>query len=197
MNAALVALQSPGEIVGTAASWRKQGYKVRKGERCAGRITGGQFRPLAYFTAPQAQATDLEGFEPELPDAVTLERLSESLSARLAAGEKPVPALWAVAIEAGFREPDDMPADPPKRERRAKPAPKPVDSRPEPVDVAALVGEIRQRREQLDREREAIDADIGRLVRAAQDAPDVSVSGIAAELGLSRARLYQLAGGAD
>lgn len=95
MNAALVALQTPGEIVGTAASWRRQGYRVRKGERAAGRITGRGFWPLAYFTAEQASAGDLLDFEPPLPE-VTGAR--EELVARLKAGEKSRAALEAVAV---------------------------------------------------------------------------------------------------
>lgn len=97
MNAALVALQTPGEIVGTSASWRRQGYKVRKGERAAGRITAPGFWPLAYFTAPQAAAGDLEGFEPTLPPCERVEAFRSELSALLAAGEKPRLALETVA----------------------------------------------------------------------------------------------------
>lgn len=94
MNAALVALQSPGEIVGTAAYWRRQGCRVRKGERAAGRITGRGFWPLAYFTAEQAGATDLLDFEPECPQ---IAGAREELVARLRAGEKSKAALEAVA----------------------------------------------------------------------------------------------------
>lgn len=97
MNAALVALQTPGEIVGTSASWRRQGYRVRKGERLAGRITAPGFWPLPYFTAPQASAGDLEGFEPTLPAPERVQALRDTLSALLAAGEKPRIALETVA----------------------------------------------------------------------------------------------------
>lgn len=102
MNAALVALQSPGEIVGTSASWRKQGYKVRKGERLAGRITGRNFWPTAYFTAAQALATDLEGFEPTGLDAVELDILHAELLRCLDAGEKPRQVLQDIGE--GIRE---------------------------------------------------------------------------------------------
>jgi len=94
MNAALVALQTPGEIIGTAAAWRRQGYRVRTGERAAGRITGRGFWPLAYFTAEQASATDLLDFEPERPQ---IAGAREELVARLGAGEKSKAALEAVA----------------------------------------------------------------------------------------------------
>lgn len=94
LNAALVALQSPGEIVGTAASWRRDGYRVRKGERAAGRITGRGFWPLAYFTAEQASATDLLDFEPALPQ---IAGAREELVARLGSGERSKVTLEAVA----------------------------------------------------------------------------------------------------
>lgn len=97
MNAALVALQSPGEIVGTLAQWKGQGYRVRKGERAAGRITARGFWPLAYFTAEQVNAGDLEGFEPELPDAAEVERQHAELIHRLDSGERPRLALEAIA----------------------------------------------------------------------------------------------------
>lgn len=97
MNAALVALQSPGEILDTAAGWRKQGYRIRKGERSAGRITGRGFWPLAYFTAEQANAGDLALFEPDLPKPSKLSSWRSDLSRRLARGERARLALTAVA----------------------------------------------------------------------------------------------------
>lgn len=97
MNAALVALQTPGEIVGTLAQWRRQGYNVRKGEHAAGRITARGFWPLAYFTAEQVNAGDLIGFEPELPDAAEADGLRCELIGRLDAGERSRLALEAVA----------------------------------------------------------------------------------------------------
>lgn len=99
MNAALVALQTPGEIVGTSAYWRRNGYKVRKGERSAGRVTAPGFWPLAYFTAEQAAATDLLEFCPPTVDAGDAERLRERLQLLLAAGERARIALEVVAGE--------------------------------------------------------------------------------------------------
>lgn len=97
LNAALVALQSPGEIVGTAAAWKRQGYRVRKGERAAGRITGRGFWPLAYFTAEQAGATDLLDYAPPLPDESTVSAGLNRLAQRLADGDKPTDAVRAIA----------------------------------------------------------------------------------------------------
>jgi hypothetical protein len=96
MNAALVALQTPGEIAGSSAYWHKAGYKVGKGERAAGRITAPGFWPLPYFTAAQASATDLAEFDPpEIPSWI-LDAAYSTLRERLAA-EKARPALDAVA----------------------------------------------------------------------------------------------------
>lgn len=96
MNAALVALQSPGEIVATSAGWRRQGGKVKKGERAAGRITAPGFWPLAYFTADQAGAAELAEFVPPVPPLEVSEALRADLRERLET-EKQRPALDAVA----------------------------------------------------------------------------------------------------
>lgn len=96
MNAALVALQTPGEVVASNAGWKRQGYRVRKGEVGAGRITAPGFWPLPYFTAEQANAGDLLLFDPPAPDPAMVERLREALAARLTT-EKARPALDAVA----------------------------------------------------------------------------------------------------
>lgn len=96
MNAALVALQTPGEVVATSAGWRRQGAQVRKGERAAGRITAPGFWPLAYFTAEQAGCLDLLDFEPPAPPLEVVAALREDLAERLR-DEKQRPALDAVA----------------------------------------------------------------------------------------------------
>jgi hypothetical protein len=99
MNCALVAYQSPGEIVNSSAGWKRQGYRVRKGERCAGRITAPGFWPLAYFVASQALASDLEGFFPTIPPIERRESLRSALMDALAEGTKPRLALEAIAAE--------------------------------------------------------------------------------------------------
>lgn len=101
LNAALVALQSPGEIVATAAQWRRQGYRVTKGARAAGRITGRNFWPTAYFTAEQADAGDLEGFEPDLPPLEHVEAARRVLCQVLDAGVKGSEAVAAISGDVG------------------------------------------------------------------------------------------------
>ena len=96
MNAALVALQTPGEIVASNAGWKRNGYRIRKGERAAGRITAPGFWPLPYFTAEQAGAEELLLFAPQAPASQTVEALGADLGQRLKV-EKPRPALDAVA----------------------------------------------------------------------------------------------------
>lgn len=98
-NAALVAFQTPGEIVGTSASWRKQGCPVRKGDHGAGRITAPGFWPLAYFTAEQVGCGDLADATAliELCPLEVAERLHAQLQAGLATGDKPRLVLDAVA----------------------------------------------------------------------------------------------------
>lgn len=98
-NAALVALQTPGEIVGTSRTWAKQGAKVSKGDQAAGRITAPGFWPLAYFTADQVGAELAEIEAPELPPESVLSRLRERLEAGLAEGGKARLVLDAVAEE--------------------------------------------------------------------------------------------------
>lgn len=97
MNGALVALQTPGEIVGTAAQWSKQGYRITKGERAAGRLTARGFWPLAYFTADQANAGDLADFDPSMPGPRELAELHGELVARLDRGGAERVSLEAVA----------------------------------------------------------------------------------------------------
>lgn len=101
LNAALVALQSPGEIVGTAAQWKRQGGRISKGTRAAGRITGRNFWPTAYFTAAQAGAADLDDFEPDLPPAEHVEAARRVLLQLLDAGVKGAEAVAAIAPEIG------------------------------------------------------------------------------------------------
>ena len=97
LTAALAALQTPGRIVDTAQGWSRQGYRVRKGEAAAGRLTGRGFWPRAYFSAEQANAGDLAGVEVPEPPASTLAALGEALRARLAEGAKPKEALAELA----------------------------------------------------------------------------------------------------
>lgn len=101
MNAALVALQTPGEVVASSAGWKRQGYRVRKGEHGVGRITAPGFWPLPYFTAAQADAGDIIGVMElqgvRMPAPERMGELRADLGARLSDGEKPRPALDAVA----------------------------------------------------------------------------------------------------
>lgn len=97
MNGALVALQTPGEIVGTAAQWSKQGYRIRRGERAAGRLTARGFWPLAYFTAEQASAGDLADYEPSMPGPRELAALRRDLLERLDRGDGERVSLEAIA----------------------------------------------------------------------------------------------------
>lgn len=110
LNAALVALQTPGEIVASATGWHQLGYRVRKGERAAGFITAPGFWPLAYFTAPQANAGNLQGIIPVVPDDDALDGLRVRLVAALERGEKRGEALAAIAegIAACEREGDAL-----------------------------------------------------------------------------------------
>lgn len=97
MNAALVALQTPGEVVDTSAGWHRRGYTVHKGERAAGRITAPGFWPLAYFTAAQARVLALVDVDAPLPPAEVAEGLRAALTASLSDGAKPRPVLDALA----------------------------------------------------------------------------------------------------
>lgn len=62
LNQALIALQAPGEIVGTLAAWKRNGTRVRKGERGSVFLTAPGFWPRPAFTAAQTDAP------PELAD---------------------------------------------------------------------------------------------------------------------------------
>lgn len=104
MNAALVALQTPGEIVGSVASWKRGGYSIRKGEHAAGRLTAPGFWPLAYFTAEQARAGDLSMFDPPVPPTATVEAIRAELAALLSEGERARIVLDTVAKR--YREGD-------------------------------------------------------------------------------------------
>lgn len=98
MNAALVALQTPGGIGGSSAYWHKQGYSIGKGERSAGRITAPGFWPLPYFTAEQARAGDLLEFEPPTMPSWILDAAYSTLRDELAQdGAKARPVLDEVA----------------------------------------------------------------------------------------------------
>lgn len=72
VNAALAARVCPGEIVATAASWRKWGFRIRKGESSRVAVTGRGFWPVAAFSARQVVGG--ESAEDQLvdPEAVGL-----------------------------------------------------------------------------------------------------------------------------
>lgn len=174
LNAALVALQTPGAIVSTCAQWKRQGYKVRKGETAAGRITGKGFWPLAYFTADQASAGDLNGFEVELPGDDVLDRLRAELVARLDRGDK---GAEAVAEVAALRaDPDGFTSTP--------------AAVPE-VDGELLLEAVANWRARLAEEQAACNRELAALAAGRA----VPVSKIAARIGVSRQAVYQLAEG--
>lgn len=59
-NAALIAWQVPGEVVGTFAEWKRWGAAIPKGAGAAGYITKGPgFYPWPVFTAAQVKATPM------------------------------------------------------------------------------------------------------------------------------------------
>lgn len=97
LNAALVALQSPGEVVATLPQWAKQGARVPKGTHGTGKLTGRGFWPLTYFTAAQAGALELEDFDPELPGDDVLEPLRRRLVIALNSGQKARLALEEIS----------------------------------------------------------------------------------------------------
>lgn len=82
-NCALVALQTPGEVVYTSAGWHREGYTLRAGLREAGRITAPGFWPLAYFTAAQVGVKHLAEAEAALPSRERSEGLRAALAAAL------------------------------------------------------------------------------------------------------------------
>ncbi len=179
LNAALVAMQTPGEIVSTCAQWRRQGYRVRKGETAAGRITGKGFWPLTYFTGEQARAGDLDGFEVELPGEELLALLRAELIARLDRGEKGRDALVEVAA---LRTAD------PSEFVHSSPA-EPVAEPTPPVDGELLLDAVAKWRARLAEERAACDRELAAL--AASRA--VPVARIGERIGVSRQAVYQLA----
>jgi hypothetical protein len=192
MNAALVAMQTPGQIVSTCAQWKRQGYRVRKGEQTAGRITGKGFWPFAYFTAEQASAGDLDGFEVELPDPRLLAVLQAELVAQLDGGTKARDALVGIAE----RRSEPPPADLPDEEfvqsaPQAEPELFRVEEElpPETRTPEQRLEEIAERRERLARERGECDQELAELATART----VPVSQIAKRIGVSRQAIYQLA----
>lgn len=97
MNAALVALQTPGETAASVAGWKRLGYRVQKGEVACGRLTAPGFWPLPYFTAAQAGADELDVLSAPMPEESRREGLRAALAAALASGVKPRLALEAIA----------------------------------------------------------------------------------------------------
>lgn len=185
LNAALVAMQSPGQIVSTCAQWRRQGYRVRKGAVAAGRITGKGFWPLAYFTADQASAGDLDGFEVELPDDEKLELLRAELVGRLDRGQKGAEAVAEVAARRSV-DPSDFTADRKSSIRIEEPnLPAPT---PE-VDGELVLDALAKWRARLAEEKAACDRELAALAAGRA----VPVSKIAARIGVSRQAVYQLA----
>jgi len=174
LNAALVAMQSPGRIISTCAQWRRQGYRVRKGEAAAGRITGKGFWPLAYFTAEQASAGDLDGFEVELPGDEKLELLRAELVGRLDRGQKGAEAVAEVAA-LRWSDPSDFTA----------PEPTPT---PEVDDAELVLDALAKWRERLADEQATCSRELAALAAARA----VPVAKIAARVGVSRQAIYQL-----
>jgi hypothetical protein len=170
LNAALVALQTPGLIVSTSSQWARQGYKVGKGETAAGRITGKGFWPLAYFTADQASAGDLDGFEVELPDDERLEALRAELVSRLDRGEK---GAEAVAEVAALRTADLSEFTAPTPE----------------VDGELVLDALAKWRARLADEQAACSRELAALAAGRS----VPVARIAQRIGVSRQAVYQLA----
>lgn len=78
-------------------------------------------------------------------------------------------------------------------ELEAKPSKRKAAAPKRELTPAERVSAAAKRRRELEREREALDAEIRELVALAQSDPSISVSGIARSLGLSRQRLYQVA----
>lgn len=184
LNAALVAMQTPGLIVATAAQWNRQGYKVRKGEAAAGRITGKGFWPCAYFTAEQANAGDLEDFDAELPEPGIIEALRVEFVARLERGEKARDVLPAIA---------ELRADPPAPVEPAAAGEfvQSLDAEPEPEDRPTpqeRLEAVACWRERLAREREECDRALTELAAERE----IPVATIAKRIGISRQAIYQL-----
>lgn len=85
LNAALISVQVGPEICGTAAYWKRNGYKVRKGETAAAWITGPMFYPRAAFTVDQADAGDLAAMAGAADPLEQLPEPVEALHARYCA----------------------------------------------------------------------------------------------------------------
>lgn len=133
------------------------------------------------FKRPQMPKTR-ERLESALESHDRIQALSDAIRER--EGLPPVPENGIVTA---WRQ---MLAALPEKKAKRKAVPK----RQEALTPAAQVRELAKRRRDLEREREAVDAETRRLVELAQSERSLSVSGIADALGLSRQRLYQLAG---
>lgn len=96
-NAALVALQTPGEVVGITRSWAKLGARIAQGETAAGRLTAPGFWPLAYFTAAQAGCPELSDVAIPPAPAGVHDRLRASLVHELDARPR---KEWRLALDA-------------------------------------------------------------------------------------------------
>jgi hypothetical protein len=107
LNAALLAEQVPGEIAGTAAFWKRNGYMIRKGERAAAFITGPMFYPRGAWLADQVGATDLAGMSPAGIPADVEAKGRELLELQLREGAKSRIACELAAVRMGLRDRTD------------------------------------------------------------------------------------------
>jgi len=99
-NAALVASQAPGEVVGTFAFWRGEGAPVAKGQSAGVFLTGRAFWPRAVWTAGEVgyPLERLIGSDvAPMPSRAEVERLHADFLAAVAGGTSTLDALAAVS----------------------------------------------------------------------------------------------------
>lgn len=107
-NAALAALQAPGQLVGTARYWKRQGVRIGKGQRHTLRLTGKTFWPVAAWTLDSFGG---DGMPPlPIPDRAECERLAASWAS---CGELTAPALteWVDATAPALVEGEALETD--------------------------------------------------------------------------------------
>lgn len=75
-NMALAALQAPGEIVGTRAYWKREGFRLRKGQGHGLRLTGRNFWPTPAWTLGSFGGD--APFSLPVPDRAHCEQLADS-----------------------------------------------------------------------------------------------------------------------
>jgi hypothetical protein len=95
-----VALQAPGQIVGTVAAWRRNGLGVRKGEQGAVFLTAPGFWPKPAFTARQTDAP-AELTDPDPAPVVDVERTCDLLRQAFERDGRKGATLTAFAAELG------------------------------------------------------------------------------------------------